>query len=162
MSIIVSDTSPLQLLIQVGEVHILERLFGQVVLPPEVVAEMTHPNAPVVVRGFIASLPAWVRTQAPTLRLALPTLDPGEVAAISLAIELAVPLLIDERSGRAVATAHGVSVIGAIGVLERAADTGLIPDLSAVHNLIRTLPFRVADSILQASLARHLANRANP
>jgi predicted nucleic acid-binding protein len=162
VSIIVSDTSPLQLLVQVGEVHVLERLFGQVVLPTEVVDEMTHPKAPAVVRGFVSALPDWVRTQAPTIQLTLPALDPGEVAAITLAVELVAPLLIDERAGRAVAVAHGVSVIGAIGVLERAADLGLIPDLAAVHARIRALPFRVADAILQASLARHLANRANP
>lgn len=117
MSIIVSDTSPLQLLVQVGEVHVLERLFGQVVLPPEVVSEMTHPKAPAVVRGFVTALPPWVRTQAPTIQLTLPALDPGEVAAITLAV---------------------------------------------VPARIRALPFRVADAILQASLARHLANRANP
>lgn len=158
MSIIVSDTSPLNLLVQVEQIHLLPILFGQVIIPSEVAREMAHTKAPAVVRAFIAALPAWVITQAPAILLSFPDLDPGETAAISLAVELAVPLLIDERDGRAAAKLKGIEVIGAIGVLERAADRGLIADLAAVHERIRSLPFRVADVILQDSLARHIAS----
>jgi hypothetical protein len=86
--------------------------------------------------------------------------DPGEAAAISLAAELGAALLIDELDGRREAQARGLTVIGAVGILERAADVGLIPDLAAVHTRIRGLRFHIADAILQASLARHLARRA--
>ena len=75
-------------------------------------------------------------------------------------LPLRAALLIDERDGRTEAQARGLTVIGAVGVLERAADAGLIPDLAAVHATIRTLNFHVADAILNASLARHLANKA--
>ena len=50
-------------------------------------------------------------------------------------------------------------MVGAVGVLERAADRGLIADLATVHDRIRSLPFRVAEVILQDSLTRHIANK---
>jgi predicted nucleic acid-binding protein len=157
--LVVCDSSPLHLLAELGQTEILAELFGQVVIPPEVADELSSPNAPPTVRQLMALPPPWLSQCSPRVRLNLAKLDPGECAAISLAYELAVPLLIDERAGRAAARAHGVPVVGAIGVLERAADQDLIPDLAAVHAAIRTLTFRVADTILDESLARHRERR---
>lgn len=157
---VVSDTSPLSLLVQLELVHLLESLFGVVVIPAEVRQELSHANAPANVRAFAAALPRWISVSAPSAMLPFATLDPGETASISLAVERDAPLLIDERAGRALARAHGVTVIGAIGILERAADLGLIADLAPVHAAIRSLPIRVADPILRASLARHRARMA--
>jgi predicted nucleic acid-binding protein len=158
--LVVCDSSPLHLLAELGYTELLAALFGQVVIPPEVADELSSPNAPPVVRQLIAAPPPWLSQSSPCVRLDLAKLDPGECAAISLAYELAVPLLIDERAGRAAAQAHGIAVVGAVGVLERAADQDLIPDLATVHAAIRTLTFRVADHILDESLARHRERRA--
>lgn len=160
MTLIVSDNSPLNLLVRLGHADVLPALFQQVVIPPEVAAEMAHPSAPPEVRAFIAAPPAWLVTQAPTTPLPLPHLDRGEAAAISLAVELGAALLIDELDGRTEAQARGLTVIGAVGVLERAANAGLIPDLATAHAAVRGLRFHVSDAILKASLARHLAHRA--
>jgi predicted nucleic acid-binding protein len=118
--LVVSDSSPLHLLAELGQTEILAGLFGQVIIPPEVADELSSPNAPASVRQLIATPPPWLSQSSPRARLNLDKLDPGESAAISLAFELAVPLLIDERAGRAAAQAHGVVVVGAIGFLERA------------------------------------------
>lgn len=159
--LVVSDTSPLSLLVQVAQIDVLPALFGEIAIPPEVAREMSHARTPVSVKAFIAAPPAWLSIHSPTSLLSLPSLDPGETAAISLAVELGALLLIDERDGRKVAQAYGVPVIGAVGVLERAAGLGLIPDLAAVHAAIRILPFHVADAILDASLARHLSQEGS-
>jgi predicted nucleic acid-binding protein len=121
---------------------------------------MTHPKAPAEIRAFIASHPSWLTVQTPITRLSLPNLDSGEAAAISLAAELGAALLIDEIDGRQEAQALGLTVIGAVGVLERAADAGFIADLAEAHNRVRSLNFYISDALLQASLARHLANAA--
>ena len=120
---------------------------------------MAHAKAPKAVRSFINAPPQWLSVRSPLKIIALPSLDLGEIAAISLAIELDAPLLMDERDGRVAAQAYGLSVVGAVGILEQAANKGLIPDLAAVHAAIRTLPFHVADKLLDASLARHLSRR---
>jgi predicted nucleic acid-binding protein len=148
-------TRHLNLLVRVRQIGILPALFGRVIIPNEVALEMAHPKAPDDVRQFIAAIPDWLVIQAPIHALDFPTLDAGESAAIALALELHAPLMIDERDGRIIARARGLEVIGAIGVLERAADQGLIADLTAVYQEIRTLRFHIADSVLAASLQRH-------
>ena len=158
MSLIVSDNSPLNLLVRLGLAHALPELFDEVLIPPEVANEMRHPKAPQAVRDFLVAPPAWLRIRSPQTMLFLPQLDAGEAAAISLAVEISSPLLIDEQDGRAAALARGLEIVGAIGVLERAANEGLIADLRQVHQTIRTLRFHVADDILDRSLARHLAH----
>jgi predicted nucleic acid-binding protein len=157
--LIVSDTSPLNILVQIGHVDVLPKLFKEVAIPHEVAREMAHLNAPDAVRAFVASPPTWLSVRAPQTLLPLSSLGPGEMAAISLALELRAPLLIDERAGRHIALKSGVAVVGAIGVLERAADRGMINDLAAVHDAIRAKPFHIAEAILTASLARHRSQR---
>lgn len=154
-SIIVSDSSPLNVLIQVGQVDVLSALFEKVLVPPKVLIELRHPQAPQAVQLFAQTTPAWLVEQAPQIELPLIRLDPGERSAISLALELNTLLLIDERDGRKEAMARGIRVIGAIGILERAADEGLIKDLGTVYQMIRGSNFRVSDKLLDDSLKRH-------
>ena len=44
-------------------------------------------------------------------------IDNGEIEAISLAIELDLKLIIDERKGRIVAINQGLEVVGVLGIL---------------------------------------------
>jgi len=139
----------------VSEVEILHKLFCQVFIPTEVAEEMQHPKAPEAVRKFMTAIPSWLTVRSPRHPVEFSTLDPGESAAISLALELNAPLMIDERDGREIARSQGLEVFGATGVLERAADIGLIKDLEAVYTKIRTLRFHIAENILIESLDRH-------
>jgi predicted nucleic acid-binding protein len=161
LTLIVSDNSPLNVIVRVDAADILPRLFERVLIPPEVAVEMAHPKAPKATQTFIAAPPPWLEIRAPSSPLFIPELDPGESAAISLAIELQAALMIDEREGRRIARQHGLTTIGAIGILERGANEGLIIDLADIHARIRSARFHVSDVILKASLARHLAFRAN-
>ncbi len=162
MTLVVSDNSPLNILIRVGCQETLPRLFNRVVVPAEVAQEMAHPAAPTAIRKFIDNSPEWLSIQSPFKLLPLPGLDPGELAAISLAVELKAPLPIDERLGRKIATELGLDIIGAVGILERAANIGLIADLRAVHNKILAINFRIDPTILAESLHRHLTQRRQP
>jgi predicted nucleic acid-binding protein len=160
VSLVVSDNSPLNILIRVECAEVLELLFGEVVIPGAVAREMGHPAAPMKIQAFINSPPTWLRIEEPTALLSLPSLDPGERAAISLAKELGAPLLIDERIGRRVAKAQGLEIIGAVGVLERAADLGFIADLAEIHARILELDFHISEAILAKSLSSHLKRRS--
>ncbi len=44
--IIVSDTSPLNYLVLIGCVDVLERLFGRVIIPEAVLNELRHEKTP--------------------------------------------------------------------------------------------------------------------
>jgi len=46
MAVVVSDTTPLHYLILIGQDSVLEKLYGQVIVPPAVLQELGHPAAP--------------------------------------------------------------------------------------------------------------------
>jgi predicted nucleic acid-binding protein len=96
--IVVADSSPLILLIKIGHVGLFPSLFQTVTVPTEVASELAAPNRPENVREFIAQKPCWLLIKAPARVENIPSLDAGEEAAISLAVELkATLLLIDEQ-----------------------------------------------------------------
>ncbi len=125
MSVVVSDTSPLHYLILCDSVEALPRLFRQVVIPPMVFQELQQPRTPAPVRAWVQSLPEWVQVQAPTTLDRSLAVDPGELEAICLALEIkAAALLMDDRAGRTAAQRCGLAVTGTIGILEMAASRG--------------------------------------
>lgn len=68
--IVVADTTPVNYLILIGEIDVLAKLYGRVVIPPAVHDELTCSRAPESVRGWIAQPPAWLEFR---LLLRLPT-----------------------------------------------------------------------------------------
>jgi predicted nucleic acid-binding protein len=158
--LVVADTTPLSTLGQLGFLHILEVLFGSVLIPPEVAAELSHPLAPQTVRDFIATPPAWLSIRQPLRIEPLPPLDPGEEAAINLAQELGAALLMDDKDGRRLATAppRCLRVVGTVGVLELASAHGLL-DLRMVASKLVETGFYIADEIIAGALARDAARR---
>ena len=125
--IVVADSSPLIVLIAIGHVEVLPALYGQVLIPPEVEAELGLSRRPEPVRAFIATPPAWLTVRTATSIEVIADLHAGESAAISLARELrADRLIIDETPGRHAATQRGVPIIGTVGVLELAAERRLL------------------------------------
>ena len=58
--LVVADSSPIIVLVLIGHVGVLPKLFGQVVIPPEVSAELLHPKRPQTVRDFMTDPPAWL------------------------------------------------------------------------------------------------------
>src|SRR5690348_1042241 len=115
---VVADTSPLNYLILIGSIDVLPALFQQVTVPPSVIAELRHAGSPEAVRRWVQSPPAWLDVRPlsnPPLSL---NLGPGEVEAISLALELrAEKTLIDDRRARRAATDLGLTVVGTLAVL---------------------------------------------
>ena len=57
MILVVADASPIRYLIVIGEIELLPKLYETVVLPSAVVAELTHPNAPMAARYWSERCP---------------------------------------------------------------------------------------------------------
>ena len=55
--IIVSNTTPLHYLIQIDETRVLKDLFGRIIIPEAVHAEMQHEKTPPAVKDWIAAHP---------------------------------------------------------------------------------------------------------
>jgi predicted nucleic acid-binding protein len=91
--IAVCDMGPLHYLVLIGAEHVLPQMFGRVLTPPAVLAEMSHPDTPVTVRGWAAAPPPWLEVKDPTQVEDIPSLGrkgsrgAGEKAAIALARE---------------------------------------------------------------------------
>ena len=152
--IVVSDTSPLNYLVLIQHDQILPALFGQVIAPRGVLAELCHPNSPSEVRAWASSPPAWLEVRTPSRINPQIKLGPGETEALSLAQELkADAVLIDERRGFTAAQKLGLFATGTLGVLEVAAEKRLIRLSSAIEALQRT-SFRVSDRLLREAIER--------
>jgi predicted nucleic acid-binding protein len=156
--IVIADTSVLLNLALVGQIQLLRVLFGTIVIPVPVKDEFERLAA---TTGRFAGLvlPEWVRvdTAAQTVMddEILQQLDPGEAAAILLAVKLhADAVLMDESEGRAIAQARGLRTIGILGILIQARQAG---HLAAVRPVIEALrskaKFRLSDALVDHALA---------
>lgn len=158
--IVVSDTSPLNYLVLINQIHLLPQLFKEVRVPRSVLEEMRHPQTPEAVASWLSSAPAWLVMDhlAPEKIRGL-NLDPGESEAISLALEIgAEAILIDEKRGRRIAGQYGIRTLGTLTVLELAAEANLV-DLRIATNALRQTSFHIADHLIAAALERDSARR---
>jgi uncharacterized protein len=144
--IVVSDTSAITSLIQVGKEELLIQLYEKAFIPEAVRDELskTHPYLP----DFLQCQVVVDRQKVERL---LFELDIGEAEAIVLAKELqADDLLIDECEGRRVAAREGLHVIGLLGVLLEAKAHGHILSVRQLtEDLERKAGFRVSHAVKQ-------------
>ena len=154
MRLVIADTSPINYLILIHQIDLLPRLFERIVLPIAVHSELSDGDAPSEVRTWVRHLPEWVELGPPGL-VQEPGLDPGESDAISLAVKLSADLiLMDDRAGVHRARAKGLTVTGTLGVLDIAAEQGIVNFSQAVHALEQT-NFRVSAIVLEDLLRKH-------
>ena len=151
--IIVSDTSPLNYLLILGEVDLLPRLFGSVVIPKAVAEELRHPKAPSEVKAFVESSPEWLEVREAPAGEPIDGIDSGESEAICLALQTKADLLIiDDAAGRAAARARGLRVTGVLGIFERAADLGWIDLGHCLERLASETTFHLSPKLLAERL----------
>ena len=128
-------------------------------IPPAISDELRNEKRPQTIRSFIENPPAWLIEQAPRTTEEIPLLDPGEVAAINLALEIRADLLlIDESLGRKAAVARGIPIAGTIGILGRAADQSLI-DLKDAFARVKETDFWISHELLDVRLKVHLERK---
>jgi predicted nucleic acid-binding protein len=136
--LIVSNTTPIINLAEIGRLDVLQGLFGKVVVPPAVVNELlakralfpnaadaatcfevVHPEARLLARGFRSVAHA------------------GEAECLALAMEHPGSFLIlDDLQARALASANGIPFTGTLGCLVEAKARGIV---DAVAPLIEKL-----------------------
>jgi len=156
--LVIGDTGPINYLILIGYIDLLPQLFKRVALPLAVQTELSDPLAPVEVQRWMAAPPSWLEIHDTAGLPLVSGLDDGETAAIALAESLCADmLLIDERRGHRVALQKGLRATGTLGLLDLAAERGLIDFARAIHALQRTT-FRRPDALLNKLLKKHKEN----
>lgn len=150
----VSDTTTVNYLAIIGHSDVLPRLFGRVVVPPQVIAELRDPATPAAVHAWLDSQPTWLEVRAPKQPRPL-TLDAGETEAIALAAETSkTVLLTDDRDAWRAAHRLGIPTMRTLDVLAKAADHGLLDLEDALARLKKTT-FRAKSAHYQQVVQRH-------
>ena len=152
--IVIADATPLNYLVLIDAADLLPHLFGQVLIPPAVFAELKDPGAPSSVRAWLANAPSWLQIQIvhSSPDPGLDYLDAGEREAIALAEELKADLiLVDENDARREAARRKLPFIGTLGILRRAAQLNLI-DLPLMLGKLQQTTFYVSPEVIQSLL----------
>jgi predicted nucleic acid-binding protein len=119
MNIVISDTTALIVLAKSDKLDLLSNLFEEVFIPKAVEEEL-HFKDDIVkyrVEKFDKISVKNISDTKTLNRIKKLNIDNGEIEAISLAIELDLKLIIDERKGRIVAINQGLKVVGILGIL---------------------------------------------
>jgi len=142
---IISDTSCLILLNKIGELQLLQKLYGKII------------TTQIVADEFVSHLPDWISIQNPSdtkIQVVLnAALDKGEASALALALEQEDCLLIiDELKGRKLAQQLGLTITGTLGVLAQAKQQGYIPMLKPLLDKVKRTDFRLSERLIQETL----------
>jgi len=140
---VVLDSTCLIGLDQIGRLDLLPCLFEPILAPPEVEQEF-------------GSAPDWLRIEAPAqrelVRALSVTIDSGEAAAIALATEQQMRVVLDDRKARDVAFRMNLKVIGTVGILVRAKRLGLFPWIKPLLTELVGKGFRLSEDLRREAL----------
>ncbi|HXG65668.1 MAG TPA: DUF3368 domain-containing protein [Blastocatellia bacterium] len=144
---VISNTSPLQYLHQLGLLHVLPALVGNIIVPPAVIAELAAGRALGVDLPDPAALD-WVTIRSPASAVALPLvtdLGPGETEVLALALESSdAVVILDDHLARQVAETLGIRLTGTLGVLLDAKRRGLVSAIAPLLDQLQSLRFRLS------------------
>ena len=107
--IVVADAGPIHYLILIDAIGVLYPLYDRVLIPQTVAEELKNDRAPEAVRGWMERPPEWCQVQSdpPNDPAIDELLDPGERAAIALALSISADrLLIDDWEGSRANASH--------------------------------------------------------
>jgi predicted nucleic acid-binding protein len=146
--IIISDTSCLIALSNIGLLNLLEEIYEEVIITAEVSSE------------FGNRLPEWIIvTQVKDKQRQSDIenhLDKGEASSIALALEIPNSMLIiDEVKGRNYAKVLNIEIIGTIGVLILAGNKGLIKDVISIILKLVNQGFRLSNDLIAMLIEKY-------
>jgi predicted nucleic acid-binding protein len=152
--IVVSNTTPINYLLLIGEIDVLPALYGRLLIPEAVERELGHPGAAGIVGDWIRRPPKWLDIASSGAFEVMPRLDLGESEAIALALERRADLiLLDDLVARRAAQGSRLAHTGTLGILGTAAERGLLRLRPALERLQRT-SFQASPALYRTILER--------
>ncbi len=143
--IVISDTSTLILFHKIGELNLLQSVYGELVTTPEIVEEFgeTVSNWIEIKTASDKKYQTFLETQV----------DLGEASAIALATDYEdVLLLLDDLKARKLANKLNFKISGTLGVIHRAKQMELIDKVKPLIDKLLLTDFRIADNIVKEIL----------
>ena len=143
--IVIADASPLIVLQNIGHLSLLQNLFDEILITPEIKTE------------FGLDLPDWIKVaevqDKTKQRLLNLTLDKGEAGAIALCLENTESLLIiDEKKGRRIAKELELKIVGTLGVILKAKKKGLIDSTENILESLENANFHISANLKEKIL----------
>jgi len=150
--VIVSNASPLIVLLKINKLSILKELFEKIVISEAVYKEITAKEHDKLIFDKLE----WIETRS-IRNIEMTTfleklIDRGEAEAIVLARELNATLLIDDAKARKYAKLLNIEVIGTLGLLKIAKRRGLIRSVRKVINSMLTEGYYIEDKLIRKIL----------
>lgn len=147
MAEIISNTSPLQYLHQLGALDVLPKLVKNITVPTAVLDELSAGRKLGLNLPDIQSLD-WITVRRPSSAIVLPMvtdLGAGEREVIALALEISDSVCVpDDALGRQIAVALQLRITGTLGVLIDAERAGFISTVRPQLDRLHALGFRLA------------------
>lgn len=150
---IVSNTGPLIALASINQFNLLQQLFGTLIIPPAVRAEVLDEHTQAALQ--VAS---WITVKASgdeiAVQLLRESLQAGESEAIVLAKEISAEwLLLDDLGARRRARAIGLRVVGTVGLLLMAKSAGYVPAVKPLIDQLRSTNFHADPALYEQVLS---------
>jgi predicted nucleic acid-binding protein len=147
-NVVISDANCLIILSKIGELEILQLLYSQVYITPEIEIE------------FGEILPDWIlveTVQNKKYQDFLETkLDVGEASAIALAAEKPDSLMIlDDLKARKIAKNLNLVFTVTLGVISKAKEQGYRSEIKLIIEKILQTNFRISQPVVNALLSRY-------
>ncbi len=140
----VSDASCLILFAKIGELELLRKVYGNILITNSVAKEFNRP------------VPKWIKIINPKAKShaeLYSLLDMGEASSIALATEYSDSLLIvDETKGRKIARELGLRITGSLGVLVTAKNLGYLQSIKSILKKIEQTNFRISKTLIHKIL----------
>ena len=134
---IIADTSCFIALDNIGELALLQKIYGQVITTPEVQNE------------FGKQLHHWVKLQSPEditkQRILEINLDKGEASAIALALEIHdSTIILDDYKARRIAENLGLAITGTLGVIIKAKQQNIVSSVKPFLQKMKKAGFHLS------------------
>jgi predicted nucleic acid-binding protein len=143
---VISNTSPIQYLYQLGFLDILKKLYGQVMIPYAVLNELSNGRK----QGIELPDPAllnWINIRHILENKLLPVvtgLGAGEKEVLALGIQSSDALVIlDDLLARQYASFLGLKITGTLGIILKAKQLNEIDNVKYFLNKLEQLDFRL-------------------
>jgi predicted nucleic acid-binding protein len=156
-SIVTSDSTTLISLINIERFELLFKFSETIVITPSVYREITvQKRAKQIVDAYLTSSKVIVEEvkNHKKVKELLVRLDLGESESIVLAEEKKLPLIIDEKRRKKIATTMGLDVIGLVGILLVYKKRGYLSnsDIEEIVEELQEVNFRISSALLSMLL----------
>ncbi len=144
---VVSNTTPLIALADIGHLDLLQKLYGEILIPEAVLDEIKTEPAKTVVNNS-----SWIKVKKikknDEKSLFRAKLHAGEVEVMILADEMNADLLLmDDNAAKKTAKFLGMTVTGTLGILIRAKKEGYIPTVRPLLDALLADGLYISDAV---------------